>query len=117
MNVALAQKFNQASILSEALLRLFILQMISESPMDGFQIVEKLTENRVALKIQGDGVIYGLLSQMENTGALQGRWRESEGKMAKIYQLTEKGTELLRTDPGSSVELSGILNKAGSFGR
>ena len=115
LNRALAQKFQKTTILSEAQMRLFILQVINESPSDGFSIIERLTEKRVALKTAGEGLIYGLLSQLETSGSVHGRWREQAGNMAKIYQVTDKGAKQLRTDLGTAGELPG--NAAGSFAR
>ena len=111
----LAQKFQHTTVITEAQMRLCILQMISEGPADGFSIIEKLTEKRVALKTAGEGVIYGLLSQLETTGALLGQWREQGGNMAKIYQITDKGTKQIQTNLGAAGELPG--NAAGSFAR
>ena len=114
MNKALTRKFKQNTVLTEGQMRFFILRVVGESPLDGFGVVAKLAEHRVELETPGEGIIYGLLLQLESSGALEGRWRELGGAMTKIYHLTEKGSELLQTDGATSPTLADLMKRASS---
>ena len=73
-----------------------LLKIVSETPMDGFEIATRLEKANIKLKDAGEGVFYGLLSKLESTGCVTGEWRESGDRMIKIYRPTEKGTGSLQ---------------------
>lgn len=82
--------------LSAKELEILLLRVLSERPMDGFDLANSLRKARVTALEGGEGTIYGLLTRLEASGCVQGRWRPDGGRMAKSYFVTEKGTTLLR---------------------
>lgn len=83
-------------VLSAKELEILVLKVLSERPMDGFELAGSLRKAKVANLEGGEGTVYGLLARLESAGCLQGRWRPDGGRMAKTYHVTEKGTTSLR---------------------
>lgn len=92
----LAAKIPSIQELTMDQMRALILKITGERPSDGFALVKLLEERRFRLKAADEGVIYGLLSQLEASGCLEGRWREQGTRMVKTYHLTEKGDAFLK---------------------
>ncbi|NBV21449.1 MAG: PadR family transcriptional regulator [Proteobacteria bacterium] len=63
------------------------------------------------MKGAGEGAIYGILASMEETGMLEGRWRESSSRMLKIYHVTDKGAKLLEQGKSTSAELGNLATR------
>ena len=91
-----AQAGAKPRILSAKELEILVLRVLSERPMNGFNLAQSLQKAQVAALAGGEGTIYGLLIRLESSGCVQGRWRPDGGRMAKFYFVTEKGTTLLR---------------------
>lgn len=83
-------------VLSPKELEMLVLRVLSERPMNGFDLAKSLQKAQVTALVGGEGTIYGLLIRLESSGCVQGRWRPDGGRMAKSYFVTEKGTTLLR---------------------
>ncbi len=83
-------------VLSAKELEILVLKVLSERPMDGFELAGSLRKAKVANLDGGEGTVYGLLARLEASGCLLGRWRPDGGRMAKTYHVTEKGTTSLR---------------------
>ena len=96
LRVAKEQKFPTAKLLTSQEMQALLLKLLAERPMDGFELVSGLDKAHFKLKDAGEGVIYGLLSQLESSGFLQAEWQERGSRMTKIYRLTDKGSGLLR---------------------
>ena len=92
----LAEKIPAIQELTMEQMRALILKFIGERPSDGFDLIKLLEERKFRLKDAGEGVIYGLLSQLESGGCLEGRWREQGSRMVKTYHLTDKGGDSLK---------------------
>ena len=115
LDAALARTFGKAATLNETQMRFYILQILSESALDGIGVVEKLAQDKVALKTPGEGMIYGLLSQLERKGAVEGRWREVDARMTKTYHVTERGSGLLAQNQGAIDDLGNLVKEARLF--
>lgn len=95
----------QQRVLAADQMENLVLKVLSERPMDGFDLALSLRKANVARQEGGEGAIYGLLARLENSGRIQGRWRPNGGRMAKVYQVTEKGTAVLQGSRGMSGNL------------
>lgn len=91
-------------------LKALILKILSTHPCDGFELIDGLVKAKCKLKGAGEGVIYGILSTMEDEGMLEGQWRESSSRMLKTYRVTDKGAKLLEPRNSTSVELGDLAN-------
>jgi len=72
-----------------------ILHFLSEQGMEGLDLITCLESKKIRSQEQGEGVIYGILNQLEAGGLLESRWRESGSRMVKTYHLTGKGGDFL----------------------
>ena len=108
--LALEKKFPLVRELTEKQMEGLLLRLIAEQPADGLELINNLTRAHFCLKGGGEGVIYGILSAMESSGLVEGRWRESSAKMVKSYHLTESGTNRLQRHSAASAETSNWAN-------
>ena len=69
-----------------------ILSLLSEREMYGYELLRE-AERRSSSAFQlKEGTLYPALHQMERTGLLKARWRDSDsGRPRKYYSLTVKG--------------------------
>jgi PadR family transcriptional regulator PadR len=69
-----------------------ILSLLSEREMYGYEMLQE-AERRSARTFQlKEGTLYPALRQMERSGLLKAKWRESDaGRPRKYYALTPKG--------------------------
>jgi PadR family transcriptional regulator len=69
-----------------------ILSLLGEREMYGYEILQE-AERRSASALQlKEGTVYPALHQMERSGLLKARWRDSDrGRARKYYGLTRKG--------------------------
>jgi DNA-binding PadR family transcriptional regulator len=72
-------------------LRYVILQLISEKPSHGYEIIKSIQERLGGMYAPSPGVIYPMLTMLEEMG-----WASSvtEGTR-KLYSITEEGTKAL----------------------
>jgi PadR family transcriptional regulator PadR len=69
-----------------------ILGLLNEREMYGYELLRE-AERRSASAFQlKEGTLYPALHQMERSGLLKGRWRDSDnGRSRKYYSLTARG--------------------------
>lgn len=106
LRAAREKKFPVVKELSQKEMEALLLKVLSEKPMDGFEIATSLEKAHIKLKQAGEGVIYGLLSNLESSSYLQTEWREQGERMIKIYRLTDKGGGLLRKSESHVAQLN-----------
>jgi DNA-binding PadR family transcriptional regulator len=103
LNVVLSKKYPVKLAAKE--MESLLLKLVSEKPMDGFEISTRLERSNITLKEGGEGVLYGLLSALESTGSVEGRWRDSSERRIKTYHITDKGIRALQKKPGMDAQL------------
>lgn len=69
--------------------RAAILELLSEEPMHGYQIMQELSERSGGLWRPSPGSVYPTLQQLADEGLVRGE--DSEGKI--VYHLTDTGRE------------------------
>jgi len=86
------------SDLLQGTLELLILKTIALEPIHGYAIAQRIQQvSREALQVQ-QGSLYPVLYRLEERGYIQPLWRETEqGRMAKFYSVTRKGSKQLET--------------------
>ncbi|MCS7096344.1 MAG: PadR family transcriptional regulator [Nitrososphaerota archaeon] len=80
--------------LMKGLLDLIVLQLLSASPMHGYQIISKIRRNFGIYF--GPSTIYPLLNSLEKSGYVKSEWDMSHDRPRKVYTLTDEGKNLLR---------------------
>jgi PadR family transcriptional regulator, regulatory protein PadR len=80
-------------------LDLLILKTLALEPAHGYAIAQRiLASSRQVLDVQ-QGSMYPALHRLERKGLVSSEWREGEnGRMAKVYSLTEAGRKQLREE-------------------
>lgn len=75
---------------------IMILSMLCRKDMYGYQMIQELkvmSDNTFELK---EGTLYPLLHSLENKGAVEVYWYDTEdGRRRKYYKITEDGKEML----------------------
>jgi|SRR5215475_8375021 len=69
-----------------------ILSLLSEREMYGYELLREADRRSSSAFQLKEGTLYPALHQMERSGLVKGRWRDSEsGRARKYYALTAKG--------------------------
>lgn len=75
-------------------LQLLIVQLLRHQPMDGSELLSRLSQARVRFDLLGEGQIYSLLYLLEEEGLIEGMEAAGETRVLRIYHLTSKGKNL-----------------------
>ncbi|MDQ3947560.1 MAG: PadR family transcriptional regulator [Thermoproteota archaeon] len=95
----------RVGIIPQGLLKPFILKLLSERPMHGFEIMEEIFQRTVGMWHPGPSSIYPALIQLEEEGYIEPViTQQKEGKSTKgggeksrrPYRISKKGAEVLR---------------------
>ncbi len=71
-----------------------ILSVLSETPKHGYEIAKRIRELSNQTFKYGEAQLYPALKNLEEAGAIVGRWEIQEGKPnRKIYEITPVGHE------------------------
>ena len=93
-----------------ASVRPIILTLLSEEPMYGYDIIQrvhKLSEGQIQWP---PGKLYPLLHSLENKDLIEAFWKPSEdGPDRKYYRLTLRGDAALASEKQSWLDLNAIL--------
>jgi len=74
-------------------LDILVLRLIQTEPMWGYKIIKK-TERLFGVKLR-HGALYPLLNTMESEGYVKSRRITKQGRVRKIYEITQKGKQLV----------------------
>lgn len=81
------------------------MRVLYEKPMHGYQLLEEIEEQSCGCHRLESGSIYTLLRRMEEHGLLESKWEKVEGGPdRRVYTLTSKGVEALKTGLASIVK-------------
>lgn len=96
----------RVGIIPQGLIKPFILKLLSERPMHGFEIMEEIFQRTFGMWRPGPSSIYPALIQLEEEGYIepvitQRRERRSTTggggeKSRRPYRISKKGTEVLK---------------------
>lgn len=95
----------RVGIIPQGLLKPFILKLLSEKPMHGFEIMEEIFQRTFGMWHPGPSSIYPALIQLEEEGYIEpiitqqqdGKSTKGGGeKSRRPYRISNKGTEVLK---------------------
>lgn len=95
----------RVGIIPQGLIKPFILKLLSERPMHGFEIMEEIFQRTFGMWRPGPSSIYPALIQLEEEGYIEpvitqrreGRSTTGGGeKSRRPYRISKKGTEVLK---------------------
>jgi PadR family transcriptional regulator, regulatory protein PadR len=95
-----------SSKLMKGLLDLIILQLLSNKPMHGYEVITKIRKNFGIYF--GPSTIYPLLGNLEKKGYVDSYWNIDFERPRKVYSLTTNGQNMLNY---TEVSLNMIRNK------
>lgn len=81
--------------LGGGLLPVLVLQIISEQPRYGNEVMKLLRERTAGQWVSNPGAIYPLLTQLEEEGLINGKWADDRKRTMRIYRITPRGEEEL----------------------
>ncbi len=70
---------------------LLVLGVLREAPLHGYAIARHIQEGSGGVFQPGEGLLYPLLHELEQEGAIQSHWEQAEGRRRKVYALTARG--------------------------
>ncbi len=87
-----------ASLLSKGggLLPLVVMQILSEGPCYGNEIMSVITERTSEHWAANPGAIYPLMAELEEQGLVVGEWDDPDKRTQRVYQLTDPGQRELK---------------------
>lgn len=80
--------------LMKGLLDLIVLQLLSISPMHGYQVITKIRKTFGVYF--GPSTVYPLLNSLEKDGYVASEWDMTNERPRKVYKLTAEGQSLLK---------------------
>lgn len=79
-------------------LELLLLAALSRTEQHGYALIEWLrTQSAGALDL-GEGSVYPALRRLEAAGCVTSSWRTDAGRRKRVYRLTKRGEERLRSE-------------------
>lgn len=85
--------------IKKGIMEMVVLQLLSEGPNYGYQLLTRLANTPSGLLEVKEGTLYPILYRLEEDEMLESGWQTGEGRNTpkKMYTITEKGQkELLR---------------------
>jgi DNA-binding PadR family transcriptional regulator len=80
------------------LLRFYILKLLTEKPMKGYEVITRIEERTMGIWKPGPGSIYPMIASLRKEGLIQvisPHKKDPAQKRGTILQITEKGRETL----------------------
>jgi transcriptional regulator len=68
-----------------------ILAVLSDGPLHGYAIIEKLKRRSQGALELPEGTVYPALHRLEAAGLLSSEWSQADGRRRRIYELTRRG--------------------------
>ena len=81
------------SLIRMSLSRFFILRVLKQRPMYGYEITERVKEATGGCCAPTEGTIYPVLRELEDGGYVDGHPEVVFGRERRVYALTEKGQQ------------------------
>jgi DNA-binding PadR family transcriptional regulator len=89
-------------------LRLYLLKLLDESPRHGYEVIRLLQDRFMGIYAPSPGTIYPRLARLEEDGLVT--HEEVDGK--KVYSITDKGREEIRSRLGDLADLEDELTES-----
>lgn len=90
---------------------LVILQLLSERPMYGYELVRSIRERAGETLAFGEGCVYPLLHKLEEQGSLASVRESVGGRSRVVYRATPAGKRRLRSSAAAWSEIVAAVGK------
>ncbi|MCW4037464.1 MAG: PadR family transcriptional regulator [Candidatus Bathyarchaeota archaeon] len=97
-------------------LQLMVLRVLYEKPLHGYKLLEEVNSFQAGRRKMKPGSLYTILRRMEHSGLLDSIWeKKSAGLDRRVYNLTDKGFEMLRQGKSMIEEQQKVLEEMAEF--
>lgn len=98
-------------------IQFLILRILHENPTHGYELMRTLEERSCGCHRLETGSIYTLLRRMDDGGLLESEWTRSEttGPERRVYKVTERGTEALKSGLESIVKRKAMMDDLAEY--
>jgi PadR family transcriptional regulator PadR len=83
-----------------------VLAVVSEEPLHGYAIIQRLRLLSGGEFDLPEGTVYPALHRLERLGLLSSAWVTFRGRRRRVYELTRRGKEVLRERRGEWTSFS-----------
>ncbi len=105
-------------IVPKGLLKPYVLKLLSERPMHGFELMEQIFEKSGGMWHPGPAAIYPALESLESEGYIkEAEHGKRPEKSRKQYAITEKGRKALSDYERESEEIAESMQRFGAIYR
>jgi len=100
-------------------IQFLILRVLYDNPTYGYRLMEEIEERSCGCHRLEPGSMYTLLRRMERRGLLESEWKRTEGAGPdrRIYRVTKRGAEALRSGLESIAKRKAMMNDLAEFYR
>ncbi|RLI05914.1 hypothetical protein DRO26_00715 [Candidatus Bathyarchaeota archaeon] len=84
-----------AEELQKGYLKLLILMLLSQKPLHGYEIMNKIEERTLGFWRPTAGGVYPVLKRMEKNKLVISKWVKFKDKHRKVYEITSKGRDFI----------------------
>jgi DNA-binding PadR family transcriptional regulator len=93
-----------------------VLRVLYKKPLHGYKLLEEVNTLMAGRRKLKPGSLYTILRRMEHSGFLESIWeKKSEGLDRRIYNLTEKGIDMLKQGKSRVKEQRRVLDEMTEF--
>jgi DNA-binding PadR family transcriptional regulator len=105
-------------LLKGSWLQLIVLRVLYGKPQHGYKLIEEVNTLLAGRRKLKPGSLYTILRRMERSRLLESIWeKKSAGLDRRIYNLTDKGVEMLRQGKSLVEEQRRVLEEMAEFYR
>lgn len=79
-------------------LELLLLAALARDEQHGYALIEWLRDRSDGALDLGEGSVYPALRRLEAAGCVDSAWRTDGGRRKRVYRLTKRGEERLRSE-------------------
>lgn len=97
-------------------LQLMVLRVLHDKPLHGYKLLQEVNTLLAGRRKLKPGSLYTILRRMEHSGLLDSIWeKKSAGLDRRIYNLTDKGVEMLKQGKSMIEEQRKVLEEMAEF--
>lgn len=97
-------------------LQLIVLRVLHDKPLHGYKLLQEVNTLLAGRRKLKPGSLYTILRRMEHSGLLDSIWeKKSAGLDRRIYNLTDKGVEMLKQGKSMIEEQRKVLEEMAEF--
>ena len=77
--------------------KLAVLTLLGQASLTGYDVMKEFKERTLGFWTLTSGGVYPILQDLEEKGYIQGTWKSKGNRRRKVYEITAKGRQLLKS--------------------